>query len=90
MTLNNISKWVLVGCVALGLAACSSPKPAPQLAKPPRHMCDAYEAHIVGIKDGMHKEAINYDYAKANNCPYDDSDINAAYLKGYQSGRQMK
>jgi hypothetical protein len=89
MKLNNFIKLVLVGCVTLGLAACSSPKPAPQPVKP-RHMCDAYEAHIKGIKDGMHKEAINYDYAKSNNCPYDDSDINAAYLKGYQSGRQMK
>ena len=89
MRLNNFSKWVLVGSVALGLAACSSPKPAPQPVKP-RHMCDSYTAHITGIKDAMHKEAIDYDYAKTNNCPYDDSDINAAYLKGYESGRQMK
>jgi hypothetical protein len=90
MKFTDISKLTLVAFVSLGLAACSSTKPAPQPPKPPRHTCDEYSAHIAGIKDGMHKEAIDYDYAKTNNCPYDDSDINSSYLKGYESGRQMK
>lgn len=89
MKLSNIGKLTLLGIVSVGLAACAS-KPTVVVVKPPRHMCDSYAAHVQGVKDGMHKEAIDYDYAKTNNCPYDDSDINNAYLKGYEAGRQMK
>ena len=89
MKLEIISKFVLVGCVTMGLAACSTHEP-PAPIKPPRHVCDNYGAHTMGIKDGMHRQAIDFEYAEKNNCKYNDAEINRQYLAGYQYGRSMK
>lgn len=89
MKLDKIIKLTLLGIVSCSLVACAS-KQTVIPVKAPRHVCDEYSAHVAGIKDGLHREAMDYDYAKTNNCSYNDNDINAAYLKGYESGRQMK
>ena len=89
MKRDLISKVTLAGFIAVGLISCAS-KPTVVVVKPPRHVCDEYSAHIAGVKDGMHHEAINYEYANTNSCNYNDDDINKSYLSGYEAGRNMK
>jgi hypothetical protein len=89
MKFEIFSRVALLSIVSLGLAACAT-KTVRVEVKAPRHVCEEYTAHTAGLKAGLQHALPDYDYAKTNNCSYDENDINKQYLAGYQSGRQMK